>query len=120
MDNLQELAKEEKDIKDWIELGNDINMGLDLKNIRDTIPMYHYNQYGYLQINNQFIQNENDIVQYINNINQKYITYINLINIVHPNIQWNVLENCIELLQKILISKILGKAIEEIFRGKEK
>lgn len=115
MDNLQELAKEEKDIKDWIELANDMNIGLDLKNKRDTI----YNQYGYLQTNNQFIQNENDIVQYINRINQKYSAYINLINKVRQDIQWNVLENCIELLQKILISKILGKAIEEIFRGKE-
>ena len=115
MDNLQELAKEEKDIEELIELANDINTGLDLKSTRDRI----YNQYGYLQTSNQFIQNDKEIVQYINRINQKYSDYINLINKAHQDIQWNVLENCIELLQKILISKILGKSFEKIFRGKE-
>ena len=38
--------------------------------------MYSYNQFGTIEISESFIQNENDIVNYVNNINQKYNNYI--------------------------------------------
>lgn len=116
MDNYK---KEAEEIKDMVDLSNDINNGIDLINKRRTIPMYIYNRFGVLEINAYFIQNENDIVQYINNINKKYSCYINIVNFFQPNIQWNLLENCIELLQKILNATILGKAIEDVLKGKE-
>ena len=117
MDNLQKQAKDEKDFKDFEELCNDINVGLNLKYIRDTTPI---GIYGKMQLNNNFIQNEKDIVQYVNNIQEKYATCINMANQFHQDIQWNDLEICIELLQKILFSKVLGKSIDEINNKKEK
>jgi len=119
MDNYKKEAKEIKDTLDLIDLSKDIYNGVDLINKRKIIPMYGYNQFGYVEINESFIQNENDIVKYVNNINQKYNNYINMVNLFQPNIQWNILENCVELLQKIQTAKILGKAIEEISNKKE-
>ena len=48
---------------------------------------------------------------------KKYSYYINMVNFFQSNIQWNLLENCVELLQKILNATILGKAIEEVLKG---
>ena len=116
---MENYKKESKEIKDMVDLSNDIDNGIELINKRRTISKYIRNQFGFLEINAYFIQNENDIVQYINNINKKYSYYINMVNFFQSNIQWNLLENCVELLQKILNATILGKAIEEVLKGKE-
>lgn len=39
-----------------------------------------------------------------------------IVNFFHADIKWNGLEICVELLQKILVSKISGKAIEKCHR----
>lgn len=119
MDNYKKESKEIKDIFDLIDLSRDIYNGVELINKRKIIPMYSYNQFGFLEISEDFIQNENDIVKYVNNINQKYNNYINMAKLFQPNIQWNILENCVDLLQKIQTAQILGKAMEEISNQKE-
>lgn len=131
MDNYQEIlknAKEIYDILDLIDLSNDIEEGLNLIKKRNSIPIYIYDLYGYVQINDDYKKIEIDIVNYINKIIKKYKTYIDLYNLgikikqqafQGNNTVYNTTINNIEAYVDFLITlqnaKIAGKAIEEIF-----
>ena len=131
MDNYQEIlknAKEIYDILDLIDLSNDIEEGLNLIKKRNSIPIYIYDLYGYVQINDDYKKIEIDIVNYINKIIKKYKTYIDLYNLgikirqqafqgnsTVYNTTINNIEAYVDFLITLQNAKIAGKAIEEIF-----
>ncbi len=116
---MENYSKEVKDIADFTDLATDIYNGINLINNRKSIPMYIYNQLGYVEINESFVKNEKDIIKYVNDIKKKYSIYMNMASFFQPNIRWDLIENCVELLQKIQYAKIVGKSIEEISKRKE-
>ena len=60
---------------------------------------------------------ELDIVD--SELDNQYSIYMNMASFFQPNIRWDLIENCVELLQKIQYAKIVGKSIEEISKRKE-
>ena len=48
---MENYSKEVKDIADFTDLATDIYNGINLINNRKSIPMYIYNQLGYVEIN---------------------------------------------------------------------
>ena len=116
---MENYSKEVKDIADFTDLATHIYNGINLINNRKSIPMYIYNQLGYVEINESFVKNEKDIIKYVNDIKKKYSIYMNMASFFQPNIRWDLIENCVELLQKIQYAKIVGKSIEEISKRKE-
>ena len=63
---MENYSKEVKDIADFTDLATDIYNGINLINNRKSIPMYIYNQLGYVEINESFVKNEKDIIKYVN------------------------------------------------------
>ena len=130
MDNYQEIlenARKAYDILDLIDLSNDIVEGTNLiYNIKIT-PRYVYNIHGYAEFNTNYMQIENVILNYINKIIEKYKVYIDLYNAQiqlkqqSNNIQTTTsvvynIESYVNVLFVLQQSKILGKAIEEVFK----
>ena len=111
MDKNQNELKEFNENLEVIDLSNDIYNGNNLLYNRRTIPMYLF--VTHIEINPNFIENEKNIAKYIENIKRKYGNFMAIVNFFNSKIQWNGLENCIDLLENILVSKISGKAIEE-------
>lgn len=132
MDNNQEIIDQAKNlwsILDLIDLSHDIEDGLKLINKRNYIQRYIYNSYGFIENNINYIQNENDIINYINKIIKKYKVYIDVYNCgveirrqafqsnnVSNNIIMNNIENYVDFLIILQNAKIVGKAIDEIFK----
>lgn len=132
MDNNQEIMEQAKklwDTIDLIDLSHDIEEGFNLINKRNNTPIYIYNSYGFIENNTNYIQNENDIVNYINKIIKKYKIYIDVYNLgveirrqafqgnnITNNIIMNDIDNYVNFLIILQNAKIVGKALDEIFK----
>ncbi len=131
MDNYEETLKKAKeiyDILDLIDLSQDIIDGNNLMIRRLQIPRVVLMPNGVYAWNIEYQINEDNIIKYINKIINKYKSYIELNNYVthkKQNNSYNIcdnlttsyaIENYIGLLMTILQAKLMGKAIEEIFR----
>lgn len=127
-DETLKKAKEIYEILDLIDLSNDITEGLNLIKKRNSTPVHIYNLYGYVEINANYKQIENDIVNYINKIIEKYKIYIDLYNLgiqikqqffQDNNSTYNKVRSDLEAYVNFLITlqnaKIAEKTIEEIF-----